>query len=101
MVNTRMPVRYQNRSSSQVTVIGTTEQFVFTSATVVSTGRFMSPEEVEGGRPVCVIGADVATNLFMRQSPLGQRLTVGQQSFEVVGVLERQGRFMGQFSLDN
>jgi putative ABC transport system permease protein len=43
----------------------------------------------------------VATNLFKREPPLGNRITVGDHWFEVVGVLEKQGTFLGLFSLDN
>jgi putative ABC transport system permease protein len=50
---------------------------------------------------VCVIGSEVATNLFQRAPALGNKIKIGPNSFEVVGVLEKQGSFMGQFSLDN
>jgi putative ABC transport system permease protein len=99
--DTRNAVRYRNRSSTSVTVIGTTEQFQFTSGMSVAEGRFVSAAECAGGRPVCVIGYQVATNLFVRESCLGKRLRIGDESYEVVGVLEKQGNFMGAFSLDN
>jgi putative ABC transport system permease protein len=43
----------------------------------------------------------VATNLFRNESPIGNRIKINDQSFEVIGVLERQGSFLGMFSLDN
>ncbi len=98
---TMAPVRYKNRRANQVMLIGTTDQFLYTSAVSVAQGRFLTPGEVDGGRPVCVIGSEVATNLFQRESPLGRRLTIGQQTFEVVGVLDKQGSFLGMISLDN
>jgi putative ABC transport system permease protein len=55
------------------------------------------PSDADGGRPVCVIGSTVATNLFPRESPLGKRVVIGQHPFEVVGVLEKQGDIFGQF----
>ena len=100
-VDARRPVKYKNRSSGGVTIIGTTEQFQFTSGSAVAEGRFLSAEEVDGGRPVCVIGSQVATNLFQNEPALGHKIKVGQQPFEVVGVLEKQGNFLGHFSLDN
>ncbi len=57
-------IQYKKRRSDNVRVIGTTDQFVYTSSTGVALGRFLSPLEAEGGRPVCVIGSEVATNLF-------------------------------------
>jgi putative ABC transport system permease protein len=100
-VDVRQPVKYKNRNSSSVTIIGTSEQFLYTGGLNVAQGRFMSAAEAEGGRPVCVIGSQTATNLFREESPLGKRVQVSGHPFEVVGVLEKQGEFMGAFSLDN
>jgi putative ABC transport system permease protein len=94
-------VRYGKRSSSSVHVIGTTDQYALTSSVGLSQGRFMSPGESSGGRPVCIIGSEVADKLFQRGSPLGNRILIGDASFEVIGVLEKQGTFLGMFSLDN
>jgi putative ABC transport system permease protein len=93
-------VQYKKRHSDSVDVVGTTDQFVTTMGLPVAEGRFLSPAEVEGGRPVCVVGFQVATNLFQRESPLGNKITVGQRSFEVIGVLEKQGTVLDS-SLDN
>jgi len=95
------PVRYKKRSSQRVSVIGTTEKFLLTGGVTVAQGRFLLDVEAAGGRPVCVIGSQVASNLFLRESPLGQTIHIGSHPFEVVGVMEQQGSFLGQFSLDN
>jgi putative ABC transport system permease protein len=95
------PVKYKTRSASTVTVLGTTEQYQYTSGVNVSQGRFLSAADSAGGRPVCVIGTEVEANLFRNESPLGAKIKVGDQTFEVIGVLEKQGTFMGMFSLDN
>jgi putative ABC transport system permease protein len=42
----------------------------------------------------------VATNLFRGESPLGKRLRISDRSFQVVGVLQKQG-MMFDNSLDN
>ncbi|HKS37930.1 MAG TPA: ABC transporter permease [Verrucomicrobiae bacterium] len=101
VVGMRQSVKYKNRNANGVRIIGTTEQFLFTGGFSVAQGRFMTEMEVEGGRPVCVIGSEVATNLFLREPALGNKIKIGPDSFEVVGVLEKQGSFLGQFSLDN
>jgi putative ABC transport system permease protein len=94
-------VEFQRRNAGRVQVVGTTEQYLPTSGVGIAAGAFFSAAEAAGGRPVCVIGMTVATNLFRGDSPLGQRVKIGAQAFEVVGVLERQGSFMGMFNLDN
>jgi putative ABC transport system permease protein len=97
----RAPVRYKNRQSQRVIFIGTTEEFLFTSGVNVAQGRFLLDSESAGGRPVCVIGTQVASNLFLNDTPLGKSIRSGEFPFEVVGVLEPQGTFLGEFSLDN
>jgi len=82
-------------------IIGGTEDYLVTSGGDMAAGRFFSGPEVAGGRPVCVLGSLVGTNLFPRENPIGQRVSIGPRSFEVVGVLERQGDILGTFSLDN
>jgi putative ABC transport system permease protein len=94
---TRRYVQYGKRGARGVTILGSTEQLLFTGGTSVADGRFFTRPESEGGRPVCVIGSEVATNLFPRESALGKKITIAQRPFEVVGVLERQGGFLGNF----
>jgi putative ABC transport system permease protein len=93
----QLPIKYDKRSSPGVQILGSTEQLLITGGISIADGRFVSAAEAEGGRPVCVIGYAVATNLFLRESPLGKRLMIGQRPFEVVGVLEKQGDMFGQF----
>ena len=100
-VDNYMAVKFKNRRSDSVNVVGTTESYLLTSGVGLSQGRFLTAAEAEGGRPVCVIGSQVATNLFIREQPLGSRISVGPRTFEVVGVMETQGSMLGMFSLDN
>jgi putative ABC transport system permease protein len=101
VVSMNQMVWYKNRSSSRVEIFGTTDQYQTTSGFTVAQGRFFSEDEAEGGRPVCVIGNDVATNLFQRESPLGRKIKIGARRVEVVGVLEKRGSFLGMGSFDN
>jgi len=98
---TRVPINYKNRRSNSVFVIGTTDQYVFTGGMEVSSGRFFSAEESNGARPVCLLGAKAATNLFAGESPLGQKVRLGLYNFEVVGTLAPQGSFLGMQNSDS
>jgi putative ABC transport system permease protein len=100
-VDSNRAVWYKNRRANRVAIIGTTDQFMITSGFDVAVGRFLSASEVEGGRPVCIIGNDVATNLFQKESPLGKKIKIGEHPFTVIGVLEKKGSFLGMNSFDN
>jgi putative ABC transport system permease protein len=64
-------------------------------------GRLFSDGESDAARQVCVLGFDVAQALFPGRSSLGSIVTVQGQPFEVIGVLVKQGSFLGLFSFDN
>ena len=101
VADTEERVQYKNRRSDNVMILGTTDQFLHTGNVSISDGRFLSASEAEGGRPVCVIGSQVATNLFPRESPVGNKIMIGPRAFEVIGVLDRIGSFLDGTSLDN
>jgi putative ABC transport system permease protein len=90
-------IKYEKRSANAVQIVGATDQLLQTGGISISEGRFLSAADADGGRPVCVIGSTVATNLFVRESPLGKKVLIGQRPFEVIGILEKQGDIFGQF----
>ena len=94
-------IRYKDRSTSMVMLVGTNEQFAVTSGITLSDGRFLTKAEAYANRDLCVIGADVADKLFNGVSPLGERIRVGGEQLEVVGVMEKRGTALGRMSLDN
>jgi len=101
LAETRRTVQRGNRKADGVSILGSTEQLQHTAGMNVARGRFLLAEEVAGGRPVCVVGHQVATNLFGFEDPVGARIKVAGRTFQVVGVLEPAGAFLGAFSLDN
>src|SRR5687767_2303051 len=56
----RVPIRSKHKSSSGMRITGNTDQSAIIRRITVKEGRFLSKEESDGGRPVCVLGADVA-----------------------------------------
>ena len=100
-VGTSAPIRYKDRSSEGVYTIGANEQYVETSGVLMQEGRFFSQAESDGGRPVCVLGSDVVDNLFPNETPIGKTIRIGTSTFRVIGVIEKQGSFLGLFSLDD
>ena len=63
-------------------------------------GREFTPQELEMGTPVVIIGQDVVKRLFPTLSPLGRELRMGGLPYTVVGILESQGSAIG-ISFDN
>lgn len=100
-VATVRPAQYGDRVMTNAFLTGTTYQYVNTSGTTMKDGRFFSQEESNGGRPVCVIGANIAENLFPTEDPIGKMIKVGGKPYRIQGVFEKQGGLFGIFTSDN
>ena len=91
---TSRPVKFRDRTARDVWVAGNNEHGALVRQLTVRQGRFFTPEEVAGARPVCVLGAEVAARLFPGGSGLGERIKIGETTYEAVGVLARFGEFL-------
>jgi putative ABC transport system permease protein len=80
--------------------MGTTPDNLITTGSSMAQGRFLTPADAEGSQPVCVLGSELATNLFGDESPLGKRIKIQDQSFQIVGVLQKRGNLFGSMDLD-
>ncbi|HVK27060.1 MAG TPA: ABC transporter permease [Nocardioides sp.] len=72
-------------------LVGTTTAWLDVRSRELSAGRFFTAEEAAQGSPVAVIGADTASELFDRQTPVGQTVTVNGTRLTVIGVLTSSG----------
>src|SRR4051812_24582629 len=57
----------------------------------LSSGRVFSPQEMELGSNVLVIGDEVATYFFPNLNPIGRELRLGGVPYSIIGVIEHQG----------
>ena len=87
-------------TNTQNQVTGVTTNYQVVRNLTVSSGRFLTEEEVEQQRQVVVLGWDLAGDLFADENPVGLTLRINAQPFQVVGVLEESGGF-GRNSADN
>jgi len=82
-------------------VFGTTADYGRISAVDYTEGRLFNELESEAGRSVCVLGFDVAEALFPGRPAVGGTVIVGGHPLTVIGVIAKQGEFLGLFSFDN
>lgn len=81
-------------------VEGTSEDYPEVRNVNTKTGRFFSAEEVTSRAKVALIGQTVVEELFAGKTPLGEKIMIKGQSFNIIGVLEEKGASMGQDSDD-
>ena len=70
---------------------GTTPEFVFVRQWPVANGVFITDSDVRGAAKVCVLGQNVAQQLFASADPVGQTVRIKEMPFRVVGVLTAKG----------
>ena len=63
------------------------DEYLDVTGRVVYDGRFLLASDGETFSQVCVLGYEVSRYLFPFDSPIGQKVKVGADYFEVVGVL--------------
>lgn len=83
-------IKYKGKSMYG-TVAGGTGNYMKIHTITVNKGRTIGEADVKLSRKVIVIGKDVVTKLFGQVNPLGKEVTVGNQKFLVVGILEDLG----------
>jgi len=81
-------------------IFGTNEDYMETITTNIVQGRFFTKNEDRSGSRVTVIGDGIKEAFFGDQNPIGKYIKIDNLKFRVIGVLEKQGKFLGLFSVD-
>lgn len=68
-------------------IIGVDEHYWHTSSLIALRGQLFGAAEVREGQRVCVIGEQLAKNLFGQEDPVGQYLPVRTEVYRIVGVV--------------
>lgn len=87
-------------TNPDVTLIGIDDMYFAVNAVAIADGRSFTESEVTLSRRAAIIGADVVTSLFGSGSAVGKTITIKNQEFDVIGILESRGGVLGQ-SQDN
>lgn len=94
-------VQMKNGTSvSSQTVTGVTAEYGDIYGVEVQSGRFFMEADCTYKTHVCIIGTEVAGDLFESYDVIGKTVTLGDTAFTVVGLLEEQGTAIGG-SADN
>jgi putative ABC transport system permease protein len=89
-------VEWRDRTVGDVLIFGVTPPYQVVQDYRFAMGRPLTEIDVRERRPVTVLGWDVADRLFGGADPVGRFVRILGQRFEVVGVVEKKGRVLGQ-----
>jgi putative ABC transport system permease protein len=93
-------INWRGNKATGIDLTGSTPSYAVTANIKVEVGRFINSDDSLRKRAVCLIGGQVADDLFGEEDPVGRRIAFEGDRYTIIGVLERKGSFMGQ-SQDN
>jgi putative ABC transport system permease protein len=62
---------------------------------LIQSGSFFNLSHVNNNKRVVVLGTEAAKELFNDQDPIGKKITISDQRYTVLGILEEKGGFAG------
>jgi len=83
------------RTNPNVRLIGTDENYITAFNFDVVTGRNIGADDVEYGRPVCLLGSDVTQKIFPDEEAIGKLIRINGQNYTIVGLLGPKGTSFG------
>ena len=63
----------------------------------VVNGRYFAQQEIESGKNVAILGAEIADALFAGTDPIGKTFKMKGQNIMVIGIQERKGKQIATF----
>ncbi len=97
-----MVIRRNSNSIGQIMLVGGSENYDKIFEVDVSSGRYFTLDELEGGRNVVLLGAEVANALFPNgEDAVGKEVKIKNLKYIVIGVVKKEGEsFIGTPSND-
>lgn len=95
-------IKNGNNSIGQIALRGVGDGYDEIREVNIETGRYLTQDEIGGGRTVAILGNEVAAALFPNgANPIGQTVKVKDLKYKVIGVAKREGQsFLGMGSAD-
>ncbi len=84
-----------------VSIWAVTANYMETNGVSIAGGRSFTDQEELDARQVAIIGMDLVDTLFPTGNPLGEEVRIQGRPFQVIGILQRRGGFLGAGGQDN
>jgi len=78
-----------------ITMTGVDQYFWEIHAAILQAGRFFTEEDIRERRRVCLLGRELARDIFGDKNPIGDLVFFGNEAFEVIGTFS--GVMMGEW----
>ncbi|MBS9718856.1 ABC transporter permease [Pseudohalocynthiibacter aestuariivivens] len=72
-------------------IVGTDNRYFQAAGWELARGRFFETAEIQSGKPVCILGETVRSELFGYADPIGETIRIKTLSCKVIGLLQSKG----------
>jgi putative ABC transport system permease protein len=86
------PVKYRNNSLADTYLTAATHDFEKARSFELDKGRYFTQSESVAGKPVVILGAEIADKLFDDVNPIGKEITIAGYKTQDIGVFKKEGK---------
>ncbi|MFO7843202.1 MAG: ABC transporter permease [Bacteroidales bacterium] len=91
-VSTMRKVKYKNFTATDVIIWANTHEFENIRNFELESGRYFTPFESASGKNICLIGDQIATDLFKDIEPVGKEIKIQGRKITIVGKFKKEGK---------
>lgn len=85
-------IKYRGNLLSDTYVSAATHDFENVRSFEIEKGRYFTLSESSSGKPVAILGYEVADKLFGNVPPVGKEITINKYKAQVIGVFKKEGK---------
>lgn len=93
--------KYKSSSVENIMIVAASHEYNKIKTIDLQEGRYFTESESSSGRPIALIGADIAQALFPSGNALGQEISVRGQKVSITGIIAKEGSSLFNNSSDN
>ena len=85
-------IKYRSNSVTDTYITAATHDFEQVRSFEIEKGRYFTESESNSGKPVAIIGYEMADKLFDDIEPIGKEISISGYKAEVIGVFKKEGK---------
>lgn len=90
--STLRTVKYKNNTAEDAIIWANSHEFERIRAFELEDGRYFTPFESTAGKNVCLIGHQLAADLFQGINPVGKDIKISGRKVTVIGLIAKEGK---------
>ncbi|MGG2065665.1 ABC transporter permease [Bacillus sp. S14(2024)] len=91
---------YNGNEKKDVVVQGKNDVYFSKTKNLIETGRGLNNLDINSKNKVCLIGSDIANDLFWGEDLIGKRIQIAGATYTVIGTLQKSNHF-SESSINN